>query len=211
MTTESEKLRPPGPCKHGPNKEFQATDGIRCGQCAWDGYVWAVELLDEKDQKILDLELKLANKYANAERVIEWINDPTRKPAILAFTEGPERQIAYAVERIIDEKDLEIKSLKTRYSELEEQTGLMKKENLVRKERLYEKEREINSLKKGMVAWINASINLEKQLQGKEQEIRELLEALIWAKNVIREWDTDIKDEKEDLGFILKILAKHLP
>jgi len=49
---KSEKLRPPGPCKHGPNKEFQATDGIRCDQCAWDGYVWAVELLDEKEREI---------------------------------------------------------------------------------------------------------------------------------------------------------------
>lgn len=30
-----------------------------------------------------------------------WLQDPTRKPAIVAFTEGPLRQIAYAVEAAI--------------------------------------------------------------------------------------------------------------
>ena len=50
---------------------------------------------------------------------------------------------------------------------------------------------------------------LEKMLDEKEQGIEELVEALIWAKNVIREWDTEMKDEKEDLGFILRILSKH--
>lgn len=35
---------------------------------------------------------------ANAERVIAWMKDPKRKPANLAFTEGPERQIAYQFE-----------------------------------------------------------------------------------------------------------------
>ncbi len=31
-------------------------------------------------------------------RLIEWIRDPNRKEAIHAFTEGPIRQVAYAVE-----------------------------------------------------------------------------------------------------------------
>jgi hypothetical protein len=39
--------------------------------------------------------------HANADRVIAWINEPKRKPAMLAFTEGPERQIAYAIEGLI--------------------------------------------------------------------------------------------------------------
>jgi len=30
--------------------------------------------------------------------LIEWIRDPNRKDAIHAFTEGPVRQVAYAVE-----------------------------------------------------------------------------------------------------------------
>ncbi len=30
--------------------------------------------------------------------LIEWIRDPNRKEAVYAFTEGPVRQVAYAVE-----------------------------------------------------------------------------------------------------------------
>lgn len=40
-------------------------------------------------------------KSMNREMVpylIEWIRNPRRKEAILAFTEGPVRQVAYAVE-----------------------------------------------------------------------------------------------------------------
>lgn len=40
-------------------------------------------------------------KHADAERLVAWINDPQRRPAITAFTEGPNRQVAYAVELII--------------------------------------------------------------------------------------------------------------
>lgn len=31
-------------------------------------------------------------------RLIEWVNDPKRKEAVFAFTEGPARQLAYAIE-----------------------------------------------------------------------------------------------------------------
>jgi hypothetical protein len=36
---------------------------------------------------------------ADPERVITWYLDPNRKPAVLAFTEGPERQMATLIER----------------------------------------------------------------------------------------------------------------
>lgn len=44
------------------------------------------------------LKIQCVNEHANAQRLIDWMNDPHRKPAIIAFTEGPEKQIAYAFE-----------------------------------------------------------------------------------------------------------------
>lgn len=35
---------------------------------------------------------------ADASRVLAWMRDPNRKPAQLAFTEGPERQADYWIE-----------------------------------------------------------------------------------------------------------------
>lgn len=43
----------------------------------------------------------LKNSRADVERVVAWMAEPTRKPAPLAFTEGPERLIAYAVEDLL--------------------------------------------------------------------------------------------------------------
>lgn len=34
----------------------------------------------------------------NVTLLIEWVGNPRRKPAILSFTEGPARQLAYAIE-----------------------------------------------------------------------------------------------------------------
>lgn len=39
----------------------------------------------------------------NASRVIEWLDDPRRSPAIHAFTAGNERQIAYRYERLLQD------------------------------------------------------------------------------------------------------------
>lgn len=39
-----------------------------------------------------------ASEIASADRVIAWATDPNRKPAINAFTAGPERQAAYWIE-----------------------------------------------------------------------------------------------------------------
>jgi hypothetical protein len=45
---------------------------------------------------------KCANEHADAARLSAWILDTRRKPAVTAFTEGPERQIAYAIETMLD-------------------------------------------------------------------------------------------------------------
>ena len=59
----------------------------------------------EKIQKLLDETVsQMANNYANVRRIIEWSNDPNRKPAKIAFTEGPERQIAYLLEMAWEKK-----------------------------------------------------------------------------------------------------------
>lgn len=42
-----------------------------------------------------------ALRLADAERVCAWIDDPGRKSAVLTFTEGMERQIAYRFERLL--------------------------------------------------------------------------------------------------------------
>lgn len=39
--------------------------------------------------------------HADYRRVVEWVKNPKRKQANLAFTEGPERLIAYAVEEAL--------------------------------------------------------------------------------------------------------------
>ncbi len=49
----------------------------------------------------LTLRSERANKLADVERVCAWIDDPSRKRAVLAFTEGPERQIAYRFEGLL--------------------------------------------------------------------------------------------------------------
>ncbi len=46
-----------------------------------------------------ELEQQLTER-ADALRVIAWIRDPARRRANIAFTEGPERQIAYAIEDV---------------------------------------------------------------------------------------------------------------
>lgn len=57
------------------------------------------ELRDTRE--MLTALIKTYGNMAAADRVIEWINNPKRQPAITAFTDGAERQIAYAVESLI--------------------------------------------------------------------------------------------------------------
>lgn len=42
-------------------------------------------------------EIKCVREHAHAERLIEWLKNDKR-PALTAFTEGPDRQVGYAVE-----------------------------------------------------------------------------------------------------------------
>lgn len=50
-------------------------------------------------KELFDERMERTNHWAHAGRVIVWIGNPNRPPAVTAFTEGPERQIAYAIER----------------------------------------------------------------------------------------------------------------
>lgn len=47
------------------------------------------------------LRQERAMRLADAERVCAWIDDPKRKAAVLSFTEGAERQIAYRFEGLL--------------------------------------------------------------------------------------------------------------
>ena len=47
------------------------------------------QYLDLIDQRINDV---------NVSMLIDWVNDPKRKEAGIAFTSGPSRQLAYAIE-----------------------------------------------------------------------------------------------------------------
>lgn len=60
--------------------------------------VLAIEAeLTKVQEEILGLRIERATRLADSERVIDWIRNGT-KPAVTSFTEGAERQIAYAVE-----------------------------------------------------------------------------------------------------------------
>lgn len=52
-------------------------------------------------RELVELKLRCVNNHASADRIIAWLQDDNRKPAMTAFTEGPERQIAYEVERLL--------------------------------------------------------------------------------------------------------------
>lgn len=56
-------------------------------------------------RELTALKVEVANNYANVEKIINWMS--TDKPAVIAFTEGPERQIAYAIEFKIRKEKLE--------------------------------------------------------------------------------------------------------
>lgn len=61
---------------------------IRLNQNEWE---WLEPLLQE-------LRMRRKQVSVDAERLISWVTDPKRKPANIAFTEGPERQAAYWME-----------------------------------------------------------------------------------------------------------------
>ena len=45
------------------------------------------------------LRQNIANNYARVERIIDWMR--SGRLAVTSFTEGPERQLAYEIERLI--------------------------------------------------------------------------------------------------------------
>jgi hypothetical protein len=52
--------------------------------------------------ELVDERARRASNFADAGRLVEWIRiGVARKPAVSAFTDGPERQIAYAVEDVL--------------------------------------------------------------------------------------------------------------
>lgn len=69
-------------------------------------YQRAMKEIEELREKIKTLrneliieQMERANHWVHAGRMVLWITDPNRKPAVTALTEGPERRVAYAVER----------------------------------------------------------------------------------------------------------------
>lgn len=56
------------------------------------------KLLEALQDARVETQMIQVNR-ADPERVIAWAHDPDRKPAITAFTEGPERQLATLIEQ----------------------------------------------------------------------------------------------------------------
>ncbi len=46
------------------------------------------------------LRAERASHLADVRSVLAWLRDPRRKPAFQAFTEGPERMLAYEFEKL---------------------------------------------------------------------------------------------------------------
>lgn len=72
-----------------------------CGICVRGAKTENNRLEAERDSLAKEVQ-RYVNEFANVQRVIAWMNDPKRKPAMLAFTEGCERQIAYTFEAALD-------------------------------------------------------------------------------------------------------------
>lgn len=56
---------------------------------------------EELEADLLALRIERANHLADVRRVVAWLDDPRRKFAVNAFTEGPERQLAYRFESLL--------------------------------------------------------------------------------------------------------------
>lgn len=56
---------------------------------------------EDLEKEVLAMRIDRANYFADIRRVMAWLNDPARKRAVNAFTEGPERQIAYQFEVLL--------------------------------------------------------------------------------------------------------------
>jgi hypothetical protein len=61
--------------------------------------------LSEMRTRLQEEQIRRVNHFADVERIVAWIRDPKRAPANSAFTEGPERQVAYAIEEKLCNKN----------------------------------------------------------------------------------------------------------
>lgn len=64
------------------------------------------------ESQLASAQIACVNDHASVKRLTDWLNNPKRKPAIYAFTEGPERTMAYWFENYWREAKTEIESLK---------------------------------------------------------------------------------------------------
>ena len=147
MTTESEKLRP-----SDTEENIQGKIAIRLAQLPnrlsvrdRDAVIFSMfalfaDLLCERDQEIEklkkqwqnaeDANLKLIEKISTYRKLLDEKDKEMEMLKINPDCQGS-HIIPTELNALLDRKDQEIKSLKTRYSELEEQTGVTGKKNWV--------------------------------------------------------------------------------
>lgn len=101
-----------------------------CGICISKKELDGLQILLSQEQALR------VNEYANAKRLIDWLNDPNRKPANLAFTEGPERQVAYVFEIINSQEQARSRRYRVALEQIEKHpndcAGIMNKDCLDR-------------------------------------------------------------------------------
>lgn len=56
---------------------------------------------EDLEAELHTLRVERAQYLADSRRIAAWLDSSTRQPAVLAFTEGPERQIAYRFETLL--------------------------------------------------------------------------------------------------------------
>jgi hypothetical protein len=82
-----------------PNLKASAWNGpFKLGEVEW---AWLEPLLQE-------LKILRRTKQPDTERLIAWMTDPNRKSPELAFTDGPERQVAYFMQMAMVTRQQEI-------------------------------------------------------------------------------------------------------
>lgn len=58
--------------------------------------------LKKANDKLTKEQVLRVNEYARAQPLIDWMRSPAPAPAHSAFTDGPERQVAYAIQVYVD-------------------------------------------------------------------------------------------------------------
>lgn len=60
---------------------------------------------EQRHSEVCEERVECVSDHASVKRLTDWLNDLKRKPAIHAFTEGPERTLAYWFEKEWYERD----------------------------------------------------------------------------------------------------------